>query len=99
MLSPPAGQKGAMSEMSDKPVDEKLGDMERELRDYVAAHSPSPEVDLDNLDRQLTEAPPAEAAEELSNMVGGFHRGGGQASGRRSTPAEGEPPTAPLEED
>ena len=86
-------------ETNAEPVDEKLENLEGELRDYVASHSPSPEVDLDNLDRQLTEAPPAEAAEELSNMAGGFHRGAGQASGRGSTPAEGEPPTAALEED
>ena len=82
----------------DEPLPEKLERLEPELRDYVASASPSREVDLDNLDRQLVEAPPAEAAEELAKMTGSFHRGGGQATGRRNEPLDGDPPTAPLEE-
>ncbi len=74
---------------------EELGD---DIRDYVKKHSPRPAVDVDIADRLLAEAPPAEAADELKKMVGGFESGGGAASGKRSFPVPGEPPTEELDD-
>jgi hypothetical protein len=66
-----------------------------DLVDYVARHSPRPEVDVDNVERLLEEAPPAEAEEEVQKLVGGFRSGGGAATGRRSAPVEEPPPDIP----
>jgi hypothetical protein len=69
-----------------------------EIRDYVEKNSPRPAVDADVADRLLEEAPPAEAAEELGKMVGGFRSGAGAASGRNSLPAAEDPPSDALED-
>ncbi len=63
-----------------------------DLVDYVARYSPRPEVDVDNVERLLEEAPPAEAEEEVQKLVGGFRSGGGAATGMRSAPVEEPPP-------
>ena len=86
--------------MSADTTDEDLG---RELEhkaddivDYVEKNSPRPSVDADTAERLLEEAPPADAAEELEKMVGGFRSGAGAASGRNSLPAAEDPPTDEL---
>jgi hypothetical protein len=81
----------------DEDLGEQLEDMEDDLQEYVDRHSPRPEVDADIAERQLAEAPPAEAAEELKKMVDGFRGGGGAATGKRSFPVPEEPPTDELE--
>jgi hypothetical protein len=74
---------------------EELGD---DIRDYVEKHSPRPAVDVEIADRLLDETPPAEAADQLKKMVAGFESGGGAASGKRSFPVPGEPPTEELDD-
>ncbi|HVW32084.1 MAG TPA: hypothetical protein VHL53_06060 [Acidimicrobiia bacterium] len=65
-----------------------------EILDYVEKNSPRPSVDTDIAERLLDTAPPAEAAEELEKMVGGFEKGAGAATGRRNEPAAEPPPDA-----
>ena len=67
-------------------------DFDDPIIDYVARHSPRPEADVDNLERLLEEAPPAEVDEEVEKMVDGFRGGGGAATGKRSFPVEEPPP-------
>ena len=67
-----------------------------EIREYVERNSTRPSVDGDVVDRILEEVPPAEAAEEIEKMVGGFRSGGGAATGRRNEPAVDDPPTEDL---
>ena len=66
-----------------------------ELVDYVARHSPRAAADVEAVERLLEEAPPAEAAEEVEKMVDGFRSGGGAATGKRSAPVEEPPPGLP----
>jgi hypothetical protein len=66
-----------------------------ELIDYVARHAPRPEADVDNVERLLEEAPPAEAADEVHKMVEGFRSGAGAATGKRSVPVAEPPPYEP----
>ena len=73
-----------------------LDERSDEIRDYVERNSPRPSVDGDVADRFLTDAPPAEAAEELDKMVEGFESGAGAATGRRNEPAATESPTEDL---
>ena len=75
---------------------DKLDERGDEILDYVEKNSPRPSVDGDVAERLLTEAPPAEAVEELDKMVEGFQSGAGAATGRRNEPAAGEPPTEDL---
>jgi hypothetical protein len=86
-----------MNEPGAGDLHEKLDERSDEILDYVEKNSPRPSVDADVAERLLTEAPPAEAAEELDKMVEGFHRGAGAATGRRNEPAAGEPPTEGLD--
>ena len=79
-------------------VHEKLDERGEEILDYVEKNSPRPSVDVDVAERLLSEAPPAEAAEELDKMVEGFRSGAGAATGRRNEPAAGEPPTEDLDD-
>ena len=78
---------------------DRLDEHSDEIRDYVEKNSPRPSVDADVADRFLTDATPAEAAEELDKMVEGFHRGAGAATGRRNEPAATEPPTEDIPAD
>lgn len=73
-----------------------LAERNDEILDYVEKNSPRPSVDRDVAERLLSDAPPAEAAEELDKMVEGFQSGAGAATGRRSNPALEEAPTEDL---
>ena len=72
---------------------EERGD---EIREYVQRNSPRPSVDGDVVERLLEDAPPAEAAEEIEKMVGGFESGAGAATGRRNEPVDEESPIEDL---
>ena len=85
-----------MVERESENVRDKLDERGDEIREYVERNSPRPSVDGDVVDRLLEGAPPAEAAEEIEKMVGGFESGAGAATGRRNEPAAGEPPTDDL---
>jgi predicted metal-dependent hydrolase len=89
-------------DMNDDVTEPDIGEqLERrvdEIQDYVEKNSPRPEVDAENAQRLLDEAPPAQAAEELQKMVDGFRSGAGAASGRNSMPAAEDPPTDELDE-
>ena len=76
---------------------DKLDERAEEIIDYVEKNSPRPSVDADNAERLLNDAPPAEAVEELEKMTDGFVGGSGAATGRRTNPAEGDPPTEDLD--
>ncbi len=67
-------------------VSESLQEEAEEIRDYVERNSPRPSVDSELADRYLTEAPPDEAAAELTKMVDGWQSGAGAATGRRTEP-------------
>ena len=73
-------------------VRDVLDERGEEIQDYVERNSPRPSVDGDVVERLLEQAPPAEAAEEIDNMIGGFRSGGGAATGRRNQPAADDPP-------
>jgi hypothetical protein len=88
-----------MVERESENLRDKLDERGEEIRDYVERNSPRPSVDGDVVDRLLEEAPPAEAAEEIERMVGGFQRGAGAATGRRNEPAPEEPPIGDLSAD
>lgn len=77
---------------------DKLAERRDDIVDYVEKNSPRPSVDRDVADRLLSDAPPAEAAEELDRMIEGFQSGAGAATGRRTEPAAGDPPTEELTE-
>jgi len=86
-------------EREDENLRDKLDERAEEIRDYVERNSPRPSVDTDVVDRLLEDAPPAEAAEEIDKMVGGFQSGAGAATGRRNEPATEEPPIDDLDAD
>ena len=77
-------------------MSENLQEEAEEIRDYVERNSPRPSVDGELADRYLTEAPPAEAAAELTKMVDGWQSGAGAATGRRTEPVPDEAPTEDL---
>ena len=87
-----------MDEPEGETLDEQLDERKEEILDYVEKNSPRPSVDTDVAERLLDNAPPAEAAEELDKMVGGFRSGAGAATGRRNEPAADDPPTEDLTE-
>ena len=84
-------------DVSGAELGEQLDRTGDDIRDYVQKYSPRPEVDAENAERLLEEAPPADAAEELEKMVDGFRSGGGAASGRNSLPPPEDPPTDELD--
>jgi hypothetical protein len=86
-----------MSEPDRDDLADKLDERGDEILDYVEKNSPRPSVDSDVAERLLSEAPPAEAADELDKMVGGFQSGSGAATGRRNQPAADDPPTEELD--
>ncbi|HEV3364378.1 MAG TPA: hypothetical protein VG795_09600 [Acidimicrobiia bacterium] len=88
-----------MNEPGGEDVGDRLDERAEEIVDYVEKYSPRPSVDTDIAERLLSEAPPAEAAAELDKMVEGFRSGAGAATGRRTEPAPGDPPTEDLAED
>lgn len=75
---------------------DKLAERRDDIIDYVEKNSPRPSVDRDVADRLLSDAPPAQAAEELDRMIEGFQSGAGAATGRRTEPAAGDPPTEEM---
>jgi len=85
-----------MPEPDDENLRDTLDERTDEIIDYVEKNSPRPSVDADVAERLLSDAAPAEAAEELEKMVEGFQRGAGAATGRRTEPAEGDAPTEDL---
>ena len=88
-----------MEERDSENLRDKLDERADEIREYVDRTSPRPSVDGDIVDRLLEDAPPAEAAEEIEKMVGGFQSGAGAATGRRNEPAAEEPPIDDLTAD
>jgi len=87
-----------MNESGNEDLRDALDDRGEEILDYVEKNSPRPSVDGDVAERLLSEAPPAQAAEELDKMVEGFRSGSGAATGRRNEPAAGDPPTEGIPE-
>ena len=77
-----------MADRGNENLHDKLEAHEDEILDYVEKNSPRPSVDTDIAERLLDTAPPAEAAEEIEKMVGGFEKGAGAATGRRNEPAD-----------
>ena len=88
-----------MGEPDDKNLREELDDRSDEIVEYVEKNSPRPSVDGDVAERLLNEAPPAAAIEELDKMIEGFESGAGAATGRRTEPVPGDPPTEDLADD
>ena len=86
----------AVVERESENLRDKLEERGDEIREYVERNSPRPSVDGDVVDRLLEDAPPAEAAEEIEKMVGGFESGAGAATGRRNEPADEESPIEDL---
>ena len=86
-----------MNEPDDGPLRDKLDERADEILDYVQKNSPRPSVDADIAERLLTEGSPSAAAAELDKMAEGFHSGAGAATGRRNTPAAGDPPTEDID--
>lgn len=87
-----------MSDENAESLRDKLDERRDEIIDYVEKNSPRPSVDRDVTERLLDDAPPAEAAAELDNMIEGFQSGAGAATGRRTEPASEESPTEDLAE-
>lgn len=80
----------------DENLRETLDERGDEIQDYVERNSGRPSVDGDLVERIREDLPPAEAAEEIDKMVGGFRSGAGAATGRRNEPAVDDPPTEDL---
>ena len=78
---------------------DKLDDRSDDIVDYVEKNSPRPSVDRDVAERLLDEAPPATAVAEIDKMIEGFESGAGAATGRRTEPVPGDPPTEDLADD
>jgi hypothetical protein len=87
-----------MSDKNAESLRDQLDERRDEIIDYVEKNSPRPSVDRDATERLLSGAPPAEAAAELDNMIGGFQSGAGAATGRRTEPAVEDRPTEDLAE-